>query len=124
MAWLSLTPGFSQVWRGQAGASRFNGFSAADKPLKRFGHGLTFSTGLKPGVNESNRPARTVSRCSRRACPLHKKDPERTSLRPAVFSSIWWPAANGLPIDIINTFTLYYFQAGVIVASSFNKMEG
>jgi uncharacterized protein (DUF885 family) len=37
----------------QSSASRFNGFSAASKPMKRFGAGSCCNTGLKPGVNES-----------------------------------------------------------------------
>ena len=37
----------------QSSASRFNGFLAASKPLKRFGASLYRNTGLKPGVNES-----------------------------------------------------------------------
>jgi uncharacterized protein (DUF885 family) len=37
----------------QSSASRFNGFRAASKPLKRFGAGSCRNTRLKPGVNES-----------------------------------------------------------------------
>ena len=37
----------------QSNASRFNGFLAASKPLKRFGACSYRNTGLKPGVNES-----------------------------------------------------------------------
>ena len=37
----------------QSSASRFNGFLAASKRLKRFGASLYRNTGLKPGVNES-----------------------------------------------------------------------
>jgi uncharacterized protein (DUF885 family) len=37
----------------QSSASRFDGFLAASKPLKRFGAGSCRNTGLKPGVNES-----------------------------------------------------------------------
>jgi len=37
----------------QSSASRFNGFPAASKPLKRFGAASYRNTGLKPGVNES-----------------------------------------------------------------------
>ena len=32
---ISLTPGFSPVLAAVAGQNRFNGFSRADKPLKR-----------------------------------------------------------------------------------------
>jgi uncharacterized protein (DUF885 family) len=44
-----LQPG---VQRRPAGTSRFNGFLADHKPLKRFHSRLRGSTGLKPGVNE------------------------------------------------------------------------
>jgi uncharacterized protein (DUF885 family) len=37
----------------QSNASRFNGFLATSKPLKRFGTCAHRNTGLKPGVNES-----------------------------------------------------------------------
>ena len=49
---LSLAPGFSRVsWRSQT-ASRFNGLSSVEKPLKRFSVPLPTVTGLKPGANE------------------------------------------------------------------------
>ena len=44
-----LQPG---VQRRQESTSRFNGFPADDKPLKRFHSTSCDSTGLKPGVNE------------------------------------------------------------------------
>jgi hypothetical protein len=50
---ISLTPGFSPVPAGQADQNRFNGFSRADKPLKRLAHRATLNTRLKPGVNEN-----------------------------------------------------------------------
>ena len=45
-----LQPGVQQR---PASTSRFNGFPADDKPLKRFHSPSCGSTGLKPGVNES-----------------------------------------------------------------------
>jgi hypothetical protein len=36
------------------GHNRFNGFSLAGRPLKRLARPNTFSTRLKPGVNESS----------------------------------------------------------------------
>jgi hypothetical protein len=51
----SLTPGFSPVPTGGKGENRFNGFSAAGKPLKRLVFRAASPTRLKPGVNETNR---------------------------------------------------------------------
>jgi hypothetical protein len=50
---ISLTPGFSPVVAGQTGQNRFNGFSCADKPLKRLARQDALTTRLKPGVNEN-----------------------------------------------------------------------
>ncbi len=44
---------FQRSAEAQSNASRFNGFLAASKPLKRFGACSYRNTGLKPGVNES-----------------------------------------------------------------------
>src|ERR1017187_2768188 len=49
-----VTPGFSRVPILVRTASRFNGFSAWDKPLKRLKHWRRICTGLKPGVNEKS----------------------------------------------------------------------
>jgi hypothetical protein len=51
---VSLTPGFSPVMAGKEDQNRFNGFSRAGKPLKRLARRSTFTTRLKPGVNESH----------------------------------------------------------------------
>ena len=48
---ISLTPGFSPVMAGKTIQNRFNGFSRADKPLKRLAYLYATSTRLKPGVN-------------------------------------------------------------------------
>jgi hypothetical protein len=50
---ISLTPGFSPVLAGQVDRNRFNGFSRAEKPLKRLARQDVPTTRLKPGVNES-----------------------------------------------------------------------
>ena len=50
---ISLTPGFSPVMAGQAVRNSFNGFSHADKPLKRLARRDALATRLKPGVNGS-----------------------------------------------------------------------
>src|SRR5437773_8202113 len=52
------SPDLTNTWfqrsaEAQSNASRFNGFLAASKPLKRFGACSYRNTGLKPGVNES-----------------------------------------------------------------------
>jgi hypothetical protein len=52
MQTFSLTPGFSRVVTATMRLSRFNGFPAQAKPLKRFWLSLHAITGLKPGVNE------------------------------------------------------------------------
>src|SRR5213596_209783 len=44
---------FQRSAEAQSNASRFNGFLAASKPLKRFGACSCRNTRLKPGVNES-----------------------------------------------------------------------
>jgi hypothetical protein len=49
---ISLTPGFSRVWKATKLVSRFNGLSAVEKPLKRFWFVQRVSTGLNPGGNE------------------------------------------------------------------------
>jgi hypothetical protein len=50
----SLTPGFSPVTVPGKEKNRFNGFPAADKPLKRLVLRAAFHTRLKPGVNKTN----------------------------------------------------------------------
>jgi hypothetical protein len=49
---ISLTPGFSPVTADKERQNRLNGFACAGKPLKRLAHPSTFTTRLKPGVNE------------------------------------------------------------------------
>jgi hypothetical protein len=49
----SLTPGFSPVMADVKIQNRFNGFSRADKPLKRLACRNAGATRLKPGVNET-----------------------------------------------------------------------
>lgn len=49
---ISLTPGFSPVTTGNGNANRFNGFSRADKPLKRLERPMADFTRLKPGASE------------------------------------------------------------------------
>jgi hypothetical protein len=51
---ISLTPGFSPVTAGKIFPNRFNGFSRADKPLKRLVGRRASLTRLKPGVNQSD----------------------------------------------------------------------
>jgi hypothetical protein len=50
---LSSAPGFSPVLRDVDALSRFNGFHARWKPLKRLNDVGSPHTGLKPGANES-----------------------------------------------------------------------
>jgi hypothetical protein len=51
---VSLTPGFSRVWRVEENKNRFNGLPRpANKLLNRFSPSVGSGTGLKPGVNES-----------------------------------------------------------------------
>jgi hypothetical protein len=50
---LSLTPGFSLVMADLENENRLNGFSRADKPLKRLVCQDACATRLKPGVNET-----------------------------------------------------------------------
>ncbi len=61
---ISLTPGFSPVRSQGTPLSRFSGFPALVKPLKRFGNHATHLTGLKPGVNERSEPTRAAGRLS------------------------------------------------------------
>jgi len=50
---LSLTQSFSPVMADGENRNRFNGFSRADKPLKRLACRNACATRLKPGVNET-----------------------------------------------------------------------
>jgi len=52
-----FTPGLGPVWQVARGMSRFNGFPARGKPLKRFPASPDCDTGLKPGVNEMSQNA-------------------------------------------------------------------
>jgi len=54
---MSLTPGFSPAIVSEECKNRFNGFSRAEKPLKRLDRHVGWNTRLKPGVNEKNRNA-------------------------------------------------------------------
>jgi hypothetical protein len=54
MSGISLTPGFSPVIFSEERENRFNGFSHAEKPLKRLDRHVGCTTRLKPGVNEKN----------------------------------------------------------------------
>jgi len=49
---MALTPGFSPVMVNVECQNRFNGFFHIRKPLKRLNGSPTFTTRLKPGVNE------------------------------------------------------------------------
>jgi hypothetical protein len=51
---ISLTPGFSPVIVSEERDNRFNGFSRAEKPLKRLDCHACCATRLKPGVNEKH----------------------------------------------------------------------
>jgi hypothetical protein len=44
------------VLTDDADTSRFNGFNAQEKPLKRLGYSRAADTRLKPGANESGAP--------------------------------------------------------------------
>ena len=46
---------------GRENENRFNGFSAAGKPLKRLAYSMTVHTRLKPGVNKMGEETHIVS---------------------------------------------------------------
>jgi hypothetical protein len=54
---VSLAPGFSPVLADKECENRFNGFSSADKPLKRLAATPRHVTRLKPGANERRKRA-------------------------------------------------------------------
>ena len=49
----SLAPGFGSMRIGEKDKNHFNGFSNADKPLKRLLALIRHNTRLKPGANET-----------------------------------------------------------------------
>ena len=51
---ISLTPGFSPVIVNDERENRFNGFSRAEKPLKRLDRHVGSNTRLKPGAIAKN----------------------------------------------------------------------